>query len=145
MKCKRVKRRLSAFLDDELKEKEKKEVKWHLEGCSSCSKELEGLSFSWDILLKLEPVEPPPYIIQRTIAEVTAGKEKMPWWQEILLRPATVMAIIVLGILIGGLLGQSLYLNNNYPGEEFAVSIYLDSFAEFPEGSVGKILLEEEG
>ncbi|MBU0567406.1 zf-HC2 domain-containing protein [bacterium] len=144
MKCKRVQRRLSAFLDRELKEREEKEIKTHLPGCSSCSKELKEMSSAWNLLLELKPVESPAYLIQRTIAEITTARGKVSWWQEILLRPAPVLATIALGILIGGLLGQSFYSNNNYLGEEFASSIYLDSFEEFPEGSVGEILLEEE-
>lgn len=144
MKCKRAKRRLSAFLDDELKEKEREGIKTHLKGCPSCARELEALSSSWDILLKLETVEPPAYLIQRTMAEIATGKGKIAWWQEIFLRPAPVLATILIGLLTGGFLGQSLYSNNSADDDEFASSICLDSFADFPQGSVGGVLLEEE-
>ncbi|MBU0900143.1 zf-HC2 domain-containing protein [bacterium] len=149
MKCEKARRRLSAFLDGEINEKEGKEIRGHLGVCPSCSKELEALSFSWNFLLKLKLVEPPVHLIQRIITKVATIKKELPWWQELFLRPATAMFIIIVGLMIGSILWQFLYLNNNYPGEtsyEFASSIYLDSFANFSEGSAGKVIfVEEEG
>ena len=145
MKCNRAKRRLSAFLDGELKEKEGKEIKSHLEGCSSCSEELKKLSFSWDILLNLKPVEPPLYLIQKTIAEI-AIRKRLFWWQELLLKPSVVFATVILGILIGGFLEHSLHNYIRETSDEFVSSISLDSFADFPQGSAGRIIfIEEEG
>lgn len=146
MKCKKAKRRLSAFMDNGLKEKEGKEMKVHLEDCSSCSEELKEMSFSWGLLLNLKPVEPPLYLIQKTIAEVAIAKERLSWWQEILLRPATVIATVALGILIGGFLGEFFHSYFSQTSDEFVSSISLDSFSDFPEGSAGRIIfIEEEG
>lgn len=141
MRCKKAKRRLSAFLDNELKEKEGKEIALHLEGCSSCSKELKDLSFGWNILLNLKPVEAPAYLIQRTLAEVSVQKERLPWWYA-LLRPVPIIAACLIGILMGGFLGGTFYSNNNL-GNEFASSISLNSFADIP--SEWDILIKEEG
>jgi|GEM_PF-2233602 len=143
MECKKVKRKLLAFMDGELKEGEERRIRAHFRSCPSCEKERREFSSLWEFLLKLKPVEPPPYLIQRTITEVTTAREKMPWWQGILLKPAPVVATIVIGLLVGGFLSQSIYSSNYQTGDEFVSSIYLDSLADFPQGSPGKIIFVE--
>ncbi|MEW6608580.1 MAG: zf-HC2 domain-containing protein [bacterium] len=147
MRCKKVQRRLSAFLDGEIKSKGEKDIKGHLLDCPTCSKELEGLSASWDILLKLKPVEPPVYLIQKILTAATVSREYLSWWQELILKPAPIIATATAGILIGIFLGQTFYSKNGYLRQmdnEFTSSIYLDSFADFPEWSAGNIIFAEE-
>ncbi len=58
MKCKEVKRKLSAYLDGEMKERERKTISEHLEKCPDCKKELTILSQQDKFLERVEAIEP---------------------------------------------------------------------------------------
>ena len=59
MKCKEARRRLSAFLDNQLSRKETLEVKGHISQCVSCAKEAETLFAAWGFIEELGTIEPP--------------------------------------------------------------------------------------
>ena len=58
MNCKKVKRRLSAYLDEELNYKEKLIVEEHLKECINCRNEFNVLSNQNKMLAKIETIEP---------------------------------------------------------------------------------------
>jgi len=60
MKCKKVKRKLSAYLDRELESKKKRTISEHLERCPDCRKELVILSQQDEFLEQLETIKPSP-------------------------------------------------------------------------------------
>lgn len=58
MNCKKVKRKLSAYLDNELKEKEQSLISEHLKTCENCKKELNIFLEQNKFLMKLETIKP---------------------------------------------------------------------------------------
>lgn len=60
MLCKRVRKYLSEYLDDETTPSLKKEVKIHLNGCPDCQKALKDLKQTVSLVNSLNKVEIPP-------------------------------------------------------------------------------------
>ena len=58
MRCKEVNKLLSAYQDGRLTQKEREEVRGHLQTCASCQKEERLLLNIWDMMNLLDPVEP---------------------------------------------------------------------------------------
>ena len=58
MKCNKIKRKLSAYLDNELKEKEHYLISEHLKICANCKKELAVFSQQNDFITEVETIEP---------------------------------------------------------------------------------------
>ncbi len=70
MTCKEIEILLAALLEGVLPADEAKRVRDHLAGCPSCSKALEDLKESGEMVRKLEEVEPPPWLKTRVMARV---------------------------------------------------------------------------
>ncbi len=58
MKCKKVRKELTAYLDGELKDKKRRIISEHLEGCPDCKKEFIILSQQDELLGQMETIEP---------------------------------------------------------------------------------------
>jgi len=58
MKCKKLKRKLSAYLDNELPNKEKQLIYEHLQKCEICQNELTSLLQQDKFLKQLQSIEP---------------------------------------------------------------------------------------
>ena len=58
MKCKKVRKELTAYLDGELKDKKKRIISEHLEECPDCKKEFIILSQQEGLLGQIEAIEP---------------------------------------------------------------------------------------
>ncbi|MBU2567990.1 MAG: zf-HC2 domain-containing protein [Elusimicrobia bacterium] len=58
MKCKKVKRKLYAYIDNELTDTEKQFIFEHLNKCEDCKKGLDELLLQNQFLKKLEAIEP---------------------------------------------------------------------------------------
>ena len=65
MKCSRVKKYLSVFLDGELDKKEQQEIEEHLKKCSGCKREHDLLTRSWEMLSEWKDIEPSPHFKAR--------------------------------------------------------------------------------
>jgi len=70
MTCKEIEMLLPALLEGVLSADESKRVRDHLAGCSSCSRALEDLKASGQMLGSLEEVEPPPWLKTRVMTRV---------------------------------------------------------------------------
>ena len=75
MLCFSVKKRLSAYLDNELSEKEKKRVSSHLNSCSRCLEELELLQECTEKVKGLRKYPAPPHFL-RVIEEKISQEER---------------------------------------------------------------------
>jgi hypothetical protein len=70
MTCKEIEILLPALFEGVLSTDEAKRVRDHLTGCPSCSKALEDLKASGEMVRNLEEVEPPPWLKTRVMARV---------------------------------------------------------------------------
>ncbi len=145
MKCREVKRKLSAYMDGELDLHEKKMVEVHLRDCVKCQHELEILKETWREISILPTPDPSPYFYAKLKTRMTAKekKRKTSWVEQILI-PVSAMAVVVLGVFIGSTVSRNgnLQVVNSSAEEELISSLYLNSFDDFPSSSLGDIYIE---
>lgn len=140
MKCKKVRKKLSAFLDNELKEKERKKIREHLKICPLCAQELKELSLVWGVVKKLEGVEPSPYLwnsILKKISQPVFIKKKTFH----ILAPVAATVILIGGILTGILIGRIFYSEKITLAQKKTIEeiLPLNTFNDFPPDSIGGI------
>jgi anti-sigma factor RsiW len=70
MDCNKVKKRLKAYLDRELPDKETQALQVHIQNCKQCAQEAEVLSRAWDMLLEFPEPETVPDLIPGTLARI---------------------------------------------------------------------------
>ena len=156
MKCKKVRKKLLIFLDEELSERQRIEIQNHLNGCPGCLKQVGVLSKLWTVAGELERIEPSPYLwnnLSLRIAEYESSKNLFSAFFETIDRyavPATTIVIFLIGIFIGISLGnfpnsqkpKASSLNSDVTAKEkFVKSSYLDSFDDLPPESIGGIYI----
>ncbi len=97
MNCDRVQENLSAYLDGELDPEEENALRLHLEGCTTCSAQLESLRSTVRLVGSLPRIDAPAALMQR-LQRATAGRR--PAFR--LLNPAAVLtgAALVLVALV---------------------------------------------
>lgn len=59
--CKSIRIKLSAFVDNELTIEEELKLKQHLGKCAKCMRELEEMKGVWNLIGKIDDIEPSPY------------------------------------------------------------------------------------
>ena len=74
MSCRRIRRRLSPYLEGDLGDAERARLRTHLETCTACAAELDALQRTLGLLNGLPDVEPPPHLAQRIIARLRDGE-----------------------------------------------------------------------
>lgn len=155
MRCGRIKKRMSAFLDGEVGEKEKKRIAGHLKTCRSCGEEAKTLSLLWALLAEeKESIRPSPYFwnkLEQRIVEVEENKNVFGKFLERLNRafvPATATAVLVIGLFIGIQLGEVVYSgiakvispdSSSLAQKEVDQSLYLSALDDFPGESIGGV------
>ncbi|MBC7185769.1 MAG: zf-HC2 domain-containing protein [Calditrichaeota bacterium] len=145
MTCKKVQRRLSAFLDGELTEELAREVNEHVSRCAVCAGELARVQKVWQLLGSLPPVQAPPFFATRVLAQVRARRRSLleRLGELAVARPLLPMAVSV-GILAGALLGSWLgsWITGGYRhGSETLVTqvaTEFESFDDLPPGSLSE-------
>lgn len=148
MKCRHVQRKLSAYFDGELSEKEASYVSKHLSECQVCQQEAASLSSVWERLGEIQEIEPAPYFWTRLNAKISEVGEQLPVWDVIFgglnryLVPATLIAASFLGIWIGSALHNVYYSGTTEAWEQVATSLHLDALEDFPDQSVGSAYME---
>ena len=106
MRCKKVRRKLSAFLDGELPQEEAARIKQHLACCSNCQREAKELFQTYQLLTAWRAVRASDMLtLKKPFAPLPQRKSLLHAWQPV--RWAAVAACVV-GLLIGGLFGMSL-------------------------------------
>ena len=98
--CPKVQGMLSEYLDNRLVSEDKSLVEHHLESCEACSKELESLRMTVQLLHRVPEVSVPrsfTIAVPEPRQEGVLGPRSLRW-----LRPATAVAAIVLVVLLAG-------------------------------------------
>jgi len=145
MKCSRIKKKLSAYLDGEMPEHEKNIISEHLRQCKDCRAELAALSAVRDVLKSIEGMEVPPYFIARLRQHIKAQAKPLPFLQRIkslAVTAATAFALVA-SLFIGNQAGKTLYQSIAQTPEpvtaETSNVFGLSAFEEFPDGSLSDI------
>ncbi|MBE6008274.1 MAG: DUF4349 domain-containing protein [Lachnospiraceae bacterium] len=101
MECDNYKELISLYFDNELDEKEEKELFEHLTNCPSCRKEYEELKAVMDMLGEIEEQELPEGFHDEVMAKIKAEakpqKKKIPW-----ARYTSIAASICAVFIVGG-------------------------------------------
>lgn len=137
--CQEVRERLSALLDGELTAASRAAVGAHLQSCDACRFELAQLSALEGSLAHLAaPV--PPHLAERVLARLRP--QRRAWWQNL-----AIAASFIIGIILGGAVARDFYPLGAEPGNGAEI-MALEDFRDFPQGSLGAILVSyqaEEG
>ncbi|MFA5032634.1 MAG: anti-sigma factor [bacterium] len=150
--------KLSAFLDGELSEQERENIKSHLKNCLLCQKEVSELTKLSELLNNsFLPIEPSPYFITE-LKQKIEDNETMSveirindWIARIKhsLIPIGATALILFSFVAGNRIGNILYQKSSTVGErEIYTSVESSILNDFPESSLTNTyanLLSEEG
>ena len=153
--CKKVRKKLIAFLNHQLEEEKSKQVEQHLDSCPLCKKEAEELRLTWNLLDRYKIDEDFPDLLNGILERIEKEGEQVPLFQLFIERvtripaPALCLIIFLIGIPPGAFLGKNLYLtlSSSYPHyQREAQSVYseeipLDIFDDFPGQSLGNVYL----
>ncbi len=71
-----IRHKLSEYIDGSVTAEEKAEIEEHLKRCTVCSDALRELKKTVEHIKALEEVEPPTWMMQKTMAKVRAGAEQ---------------------------------------------------------------------
>jgi anti-sigma factor RsiW len=86
MKHTEIRRKLSAYLDNQIDAADRAKIEGHLAGCASCRKALEELKRTVGHLKSLPEVEPPPWLTARVMALVRDQEQpRQAFWRRIFL------------------------------------------------------------
>jgi len=130
--CNGMRERLSAWLDGELAEEERRETAAHLEDCAECRRELALLERLDAALGGLEA--PAPARLAAGVLDRLRPRRRYGW------QSLAMAASLVLGIALGGTLARDFYpyqAASNGNGEVLA----LEEFHDFPQGSLGAVMV----
>jgi anti-sigma factor RsiW len=104
MRCQRARRRLSAYLDDELDRRQRADLEAHLEHCRSCTALVADRRDEWAALADMDPVPSMPADTWARVTSAVEEADRLPWYrqrQAQLIRAVCVTAAVVRGITGG--------------------------------------------
>jgi len=147
MKCKKIKRKLYAYLDNELNKSQKAKIQQHLCHCSDCAREAHLLTRTSSALKIWRDIEPSDNFSATFWRKAAAQEASQPLRPSFLRRlihiPFTVAiaTVLLFGLLLGGIAGSYLLLQNDEAKveQEYVDSFALDSFKALPPDSIGGI------
>jgi len=76
MKCEEIQKKLSALIDNELKEEEVSLIREHLKECQGCAEELRAINTAWDFMGTAEEMKPSPYFWTRLSATIAQQEQE---------------------------------------------------------------------
>ncbi len=146
MKCKRIRRKLVAYLDGEIEEKQKLSIKEHLKKCSECKKEADLLNKSF-YLLKDQQRLRSSQGFEANLWEMIYSLDKRQFLPQAiferlfhLLLPAAVAAALIIGVVVGNSVEKIIPSQTvNLREEKYLTSIGLDSLQDLLPGSLPEI------
>jgi len=152
MKCAKIRKRLSAFMDGEVSEEEKRQISIHLEFCDRCQQELVELTQVADTLSLIEKAQVSPYFMARLKQRIAEEKPRrhVYWSLGEIIKPAvipvtaTVLVIFsfVLGHSLGKAICQTKITNASKAQAELTNLMGISSFDRLTEGSLTRTYLD---
>jgi anti-sigma factor RsiW len=144
MKCSRIQKMISRFIDCELSLDEKKSFALHIQDCSGCRKELEETQAVHKLFVSAERF-PAPYGFATRVMANLEEKEPSRFRRIFTLRPfflrAVEAAFTLIMIVIGLISGNVLVAERSVPQREASVerALSLDVFQATPPDSIAGI------
>ena len=141
MKCSRIQKMISRYIDDELSLDEKKSFALHIQDCSGCRKELEETQAVHELFASAERFSAPYGFTTRVIANLE--EKESSWFRGVFaLRPFFLRAVEVtfalIIMIIGVISGNLLVAERSVPQGEASVerALSLDVFQATPPDSI---------
>lgn len=148
MRCPQVKRNLSAYVDGEVSDSDKKFISEHLKHCPECHKEMTALTNVVAAMNILQGAEVPLFFMTRLKQRLQEEAGPLPVLVKIrkfMLSAASVLAMVV-SLLIGNQIGRILYYSIAETSVEQSSGttdiLGLGTFEEFPNGSLSDMYNE---
>jgi anti-sigma factor RsiW len=134
-------KKLSAYLDGELDEIQRQEIKAHLKTCEHCRELAAELTEVTQSLDMVESLEPDPFFAAEVKKKVLSEKP-VEGWRRVMV-PIIASAAATASIVLGVFFGQAIYSalqENEYTDTE--VTAYLGYYPaqDYPDGSLGDAL-----
>jgi len=145
MKCSRIRKKISSYSDGEMPECEMHLISEHLQQCKECRAELAALSAVHDALNAIEGMEVPPFFMTRLRQSIREESRPASIRQRIrgLVFTAATAFALVASLFLGNQAGKNLYRSITQSPTPAVVEtnnvFSLDSFEEFPDGSLSDI------
>jgi predicted anti-sigma-YlaC factor YlaD len=128
LRCANIRKNLSAFLDDELDSRKRKQMELHISECAGCRQETEKLREMIGIIGGMERPEVPGQLWEGTRRKLEAASQ-LPTRVPVLSMPRWVFvpaAAVVFTLLVYFLGGQLLY---KYQAEPVPIAAYVQEHA----------------
>jgi predicted anti-sigma-YlaC factor YlaD len=151
MRCPKVRRRLSAYQDGELKPGEAVRVEAHLQDCPACRERYQELDRIWRSLGELGGIQPSPGFYSRLARRIEGQQRaglltRLRWAVHPLTAALPSPAVLILGILVGIYTGNLVATGGLKPlrsrsGSSMAGAVTLLSLRAFdavPPGTLGE-------
>jgi len=150
MNCREIKKKLSAYQDNELPPLQRNEIAAHLKKCAGCSRALQELNEVWETLSNVETIESAPFFWTRLSQRIRAPKQE-PGILEIFFAPIRRLAnpvfatlILIIGLAAGIYLGEKISQQSSPASpvsleQELEQELSLSSFDDFPQESVAEV------
>jgi anti-sigma factor RsiW len=144
MKCSRIIKLISRYVDDDLGPNEKKAFTLHIRACSGCRQVLEETRAAHELFTSAERFEAPHGFTKRVLANLEA-KEPSWLWGLFTVRPfflrtaevAFALVVLLVGIFSGNLLVADRTSERKVVQASVQESFSLDLFQATPPDSIG--------
>jgi anti-sigma factor RsiW len=137
MKCSKMQKLMSPYLDNELSEGKKKELEDHMKVCGKCRAEMEEMQALSRLFVNADKFEAPFGFRTRVTAGVSAPQTRRQPSIPVFLRLAE--AVIVLVVVTAGIMSGTFVVTGLMPekaGNAMA-SLHLDVFSSAPPDTLG--------
>jgi len=149
VKCKKVKQKLGAYLDGELKKRERELIEEHLKKCADCRQKLTLFSQLSKTLKKWKEVGYSDEFEANLWQRISLEKEKKGsfrnifWQAEQILLPVGIAIILIVGVIfLNEFLNENLFPQTSNLEEEYFASSALNSFQDISPGSLSDVYID---
>ncbi len=145
--CQEIRQKLSAYQDGEVSHPQRDNIEAHLQGCTPCRKYLADLGQTYQLINSLPQIKPDPMFTRRvmnSVADTSLWNRMLGKPLRLFSIPSAAIAMIIVGLLTGTLLGNLLIQNPYFPsdhsspdysGREITLAS-LTIFDAIPKGSI---------
>jgi anti-sigma factor RsiW len=149
MKCSRIRKMISSYLDDELNPDEKRSFTAHIDECGKCKEELDGIRSIHDLFVSAEHHEAPLGFVTRVMGNLEEAEEpvrsrlRRSFSGRMLILRSVEAAFALVVVLIGMISGNAL-VSDRTPGRQTSIGemFSLDLFQATPSNSIGGVYIK---